>query len=433
MPPKTAPSPQGLLCLLSDSNFILANAQVRRGFPIVYCSDGFCDLTGFARTEVMQKNCSCRFLCGAETSEPVLQRIEKVLEGKQEQQAEVCFYKKGGEWHRRGAPWAALDRTQLSEGLPADPFLSSMQELRSGVWWTSCPSRTRRGRWCSSLSPSRTSQRAGARAIQVTGRRVSRSGGVGMGFEAHSHVCGGHVLGGPSSSCSCLALRPISVHSERPQDLSELRVTPRGGEWEKWGSFPQLWGMVPLKQRIISAEKQRSKKPGSSHLRAARRQGRTVLHRLSSQFARRDRGEMKINRVRSRVHVEPGIAGRSPRAMLLAVPQGMEMQAAAPWSGTKVAGRQQSRGFCGESRAFGSSCMLTLFCVSCGEAQVPQGVPLPGTGCVSSGFQQQHAVPACCRDVGAASSAEPGRKGAGETAVPSVPVQRVGGGSAHCT
>lgn len=257
-----------------------------------------------------------------------------------------------------------------------------------------------------------------------------KEGEVGWGWDSRlTAMCAVDMCwGGPSSSCSCLALCPISVHSERPQDLSELRVTPRGGEWEKWGSFPQLWGMVPLNQRIISAEKQRSKKPGSSHLRAARRQGRTVLHRLSSQFARRDRGEMKINRVRSRVHVEPGIAGRSPRAMLLAVPQGMEMQAAAPWSGTKVAGRQQSRGFCGESRAFGSSCMLTLFCVSCGEAQVPQGVPLPGTGCVSSRFQQQHAVPACCRDVGAASSAEPGRKGAGETAVPSVPVQRVGGG-----
>lgn len=98
VPPRVAPSPQGQLHLLSDSNFILANAQVRRGFPIVYCSDGFCDLTGFARTEVMQKNCSCRFLYGAETSEPVLQRIEKVLDGRQEYQTEVCFYKKGGEW-----------------------------------------------------------------------------------------------------------------------------------------------------------------------------------------------------------------------------------------------------------------------------------------------------------------------------------------------
>uniref|UniRef100_A0A8D2KY57 Voltage-gated delayed rectifier potassium channel KCNH4 n=1 Tax=Varanus komodoensis TaxID=61221 RepID=A0A8D2KY57_VARKO len=82
----------------THSNFLLANAQVHRGFPIVYCSDGFCDLTGFARTEVMQKNCSCRFLYGSETSETVLQRIEKVLEGKQEYQTEVCFYKKGAFW-----------------------------------------------------------------------------------------------------------------------------------------------------------------------------------------------------------------------------------------------------------------------------------------------------------------------------------------------
>ncbi|XP_053309344.1 potassium voltage-gated channel subfamily H member 4 [Spea bombifrons] len=78
----------------THSNFLLANAQVHRGFPIVYCSDGFCDLTGFGRTEVMQKNCSCRFLYGPETSEAVLQNIERVLDEKQEYQAEVCFYKK---------------------------------------------------------------------------------------------------------------------------------------------------------------------------------------------------------------------------------------------------------------------------------------------------------------------------------------------------
>lgn len=47
------------------------------------------------------------------------------------------------------------------------------------------------------------------------------------------------------------------------------------------------------------SEKQKSKKPGNSRLRAARRQGRTMLHQLSSQFVRRDRGEMKINRVRT--------------------------------------------------------------------------------------------------------------------------------------
>ncbi|NXT56188.1 KCNH4 protein, partial [Pluvianellus socialis] len=164
------------------SNFILANAQVRRGFPIVYCSDGFCDLTGFARTEVMQKNCSCRFLYGAETSEPVLQRIEKVLDGRQEYQTEVCFYKKGG-----AAFWCLLDIMPIkNEKGEVVLFLFSFK------------------------------------------------------------------------------------------DITESRGRSHLGDKKE--------------------EKQRSKKPGSSRLRAAQRQGQTVLHRLSSQFARRDRGEMKINR-----------------------------------------------------------------------------------------------------------------------------------------
>ncbi|NXN11751.1 KCNH4 protein, partial [Indicator maculatus] len=164
------------------SNFILANAQVHRGFPIVYCSDGFCDLTGFARTEVMQKNCSCRFLYGAETSEPVLQRIEKVLDGRQEYQTEVCFYKKGG-----AAFWCLLDIMPIkNEKGEVVLFLFSFKDITES-----------RGR-------------------------------------SHS------------------------------SDKKE--------------------------------ERQRSKKPGRSRLQAARRQGRTVLQRLSRQFARRDRGEMKINR-----------------------------------------------------------------------------------------------------------------------------------------
>ncbi|NXG05935.1 KCNH4 protein, partial [Sakesphorus luctuosus] len=164
------------------SNFILANAQGRCGFPIVYCSDGFCDLTGFARTEVMQKNCSCRFLCGAETSEPILQGIEKALDSRQEYQSEVCFYKKGG-----SAFWCLLDIMPIkNEKGEVVLFLFSFK------------------------------------------------------------------------------------------DITESRGRSHQGDKKE--------------------EKQRNKKPGSSHLRAARRQGRTVLHRISSQFARRDHGEVKINR-----------------------------------------------------------------------------------------------------------------------------------------
>ncbi|KAJ8344722.1 hypothetical protein SKAU_G00289150 [Synaphobranchus kaupii] len=78
----------------THSNFLLGNAQGHRGFPIVYCSDGFCELTGFLRSEVMQKNCVCHFLCGPETNEHVAVEMKKALEGRQEYQAEVKFYKK---------------------------------------------------------------------------------------------------------------------------------------------------------------------------------------------------------------------------------------------------------------------------------------------------------------------------------------------------
>lgn len=84
------------LFYFTDSNFLLGNAQGRYGYPIVYCSDGFCELTGFVRTEVMQKTCTCSFLHGAETNESVIQQVDKALEGQQEYQGEICFYRKNG-------------------------------------------------------------------------------------------------------------------------------------------------------------------------------------------------------------------------------------------------------------------------------------------------------------------------------------------------
>ena len=44
-------------CFFSDSNFVLGNAQVST-YPIVYCSDGFVELSGYSRAQIMQKgNC----------------------------------------------------------------------------------------------------------------------------------------------------------------------------------------------------------------------------------------------------------------------------------------------------------------------------------------------------------------------------------------
>ncbi|XP_033219889.1 potassium voltage-gated channel subfamily H member 8 [Belonocnema kinseyi] len=80
----------------THSNFVLGNAQVPTIYPIVYCSDGFCELTGFARAQIMQKGCACKFLYGPETKEEEKAMIDKSLESKTELKLEVTFYKKSG-------------------------------------------------------------------------------------------------------------------------------------------------------------------------------------------------------------------------------------------------------------------------------------------------------------------------------------------------
>lgn len=67
-----------------------------KGFPIVYCSDGFCELTGFSRAEVMQKSCACKFLYGLESSESIILSIGLALEERKEFKDEIMFYKKTG-------------------------------------------------------------------------------------------------------------------------------------------------------------------------------------------------------------------------------------------------------------------------------------------------------------------------------------------------
>ncbi|XP_060909640.1 potassium voltage-gated channel subfamily H member 3 [Labrus mixtus] len=80
----------------THSNFVLGNAQVQSLYPIVYCSDGFCELTGYARAELMQKSCACHFLYGPETSDKLTAQIQGALDERGEFKTELVFYKKEG-------------------------------------------------------------------------------------------------------------------------------------------------------------------------------------------------------------------------------------------------------------------------------------------------------------------------------------------------
>ena len=44
----------------------------------------------------MQKNCSCDFLCGEETSEISAQAVKNALRGSEEKKVEIVYYKKDG-------------------------------------------------------------------------------------------------------------------------------------------------------------------------------------------------------------------------------------------------------------------------------------------------------------------------------------------------
>ena len=140
--------------LPSDSNFVLGNAQVQSLYPIVYCSDGFCELTGFARGELMQKSCMCHFLYGSETSDRLPPQMQKALDERREFKTEIVLYKKSGEAdvledvvklnHVQYCWWS---QTKKLYYLPCGiqgywNILSSLfseQAPGSGVCWTSCP------------------------------------------------------------------------------------------------------------------------------------------------------------------------------------------------------------------------------------------------------------------------------------------------------
>ncbi|KAK3109016.1 hypothetical protein FSP39_021204, partial [Pinctada imbricata] len=64
--------------------------------PIIFCNDGFCELSGYSRAEVMQKPSICDFLHGPHTSSLAILQIKDALQGVDERQVDSLFYRKDG-------------------------------------------------------------------------------------------------------------------------------------------------------------------------------------------------------------------------------------------------------------------------------------------------------------------------------------------------
>lgn len=88
--------PQSLICLPTDKKFIIANARVQN-CAIIYCNDGFCEMTGFSRPDVMQKPCTCDFLHGQFTNRHAVAQVAQALLGSEERKVEITYHRKDGE------------------------------------------------------------------------------------------------------------------------------------------------------------------------------------------------------------------------------------------------------------------------------------------------------------------------------------------------
>ncbi|KAM6134946.1 LOW QUALITY PROTEIN: voltage-gated inwardly rectifying potassium channel KCNH2 [Pterocles gutturalis] len=75
--------------------FIIGNARVEN-CAVIYCNDGFCQLCGYSRAEVMQQPSTCEFLHGPRTQRGAAAQIAQALLGAEERKVEICFYRKDG-------------------------------------------------------------------------------------------------------------------------------------------------------------------------------------------------------------------------------------------------------------------------------------------------------------------------------------------------
>nr|XP_061812179.1 potassium voltage-gated channel subfamily H member 7-like [Nerophis lumbriciformis] len=78
-----------------NRKFVIANARVEN-CAIIYCNDGFCEMTGFSRPDIMQKPCTCDFLHGQHTEQEAMEQVAQALRGSEERKVEIAYYRKDG-------------------------------------------------------------------------------------------------------------------------------------------------------------------------------------------------------------------------------------------------------------------------------------------------------------------------------------------------
>lgn len=79
----------------TDRSFLVANAQPG-SCHIIYCSDGFCKMSGFSRAEVIGRPSVCEFLHGPLTSQLAVQSVKQAFNTYVEKHQQILYYRKDG-------------------------------------------------------------------------------------------------------------------------------------------------------------------------------------------------------------------------------------------------------------------------------------------------------------------------------------------------
>ncbi|VEL20303.1 unnamed protein product [Protopolystoma xenopodis] len=78
-----------------QARFIIANA-VKPNKPIIYCSDGFCELFGFTRGQLLIKSALLYILHGELTSRASIKALHNALCNDVESELNIRLYRKDG-------------------------------------------------------------------------------------------------------------------------------------------------------------------------------------------------------------------------------------------------------------------------------------------------------------------------------------------------
>ncbi|KAI4895959.1 hypothetical protein NFI96_029649, partial [Prochilodus magdalenae] len=100
-----------------NKKFIIANARVQN-CAIIYCNDGFCEMTGFSRPDIMQRPCTCDFLHGEQTTRHAIAQVAQALLGSEERKVEITY-------HRKDENQRAPIPRNVSKRCSLQPFWSS--------------------------------------------------------------------------------------------------------------------------------------------------------------------------------------------------------------------------------------------------------------------------------------------------------------------